>query len=394
MEETNDETFSAQIAVPKTASDGASSSAGSSSSSSSSLAFLRTGDLGFLHNSELYVSGRLKDLIIVRGRNYYPQDIEATVEACSDELRPGCVGCFVVTGDDVKDDRAGGGGGGGGGKGENVGVLAEVRDSKKVAAAAGGTGGTEELIESIRSQVMADHGLALRYVVLLEPRTVPKTTSGKIARAWCKRRFLGTEGSLEIIKNGRRDFGEGRGGGEGEEGEGEVVEEGWGGEGGEGGEGGGEKGEVRPSSPSSTSSSVGGGGGGVDPATIRSMPEPQIMEKLTTHISQIANLPKASINQAAPLTTVMDSMSVSQLKGLLESSYAVTLSDEYLFREDTTVEKLVDVVKLGYAPDDSQPPPGSGDGAVAPEGHERMTRQPPPGKGPALAPPGLCCAVS
>lgn len=61
-----------------------------------SIGYLRTGDLGFFHNSELFICGRLKDLIIVGGRNHYPQDIEATAEEITDKLRPGCSAAFTV----------------------------------------------------------------------------------------------------------------------------------------------------------------------------------------------------------------------------------------------------------------------------------------------------------
>jgi acyl-CoA synthetase (AMP-forming)/AMP-acid ligase II len=71
-----------------------------------SFGYLRTGDVGFLHNGELFICGRIKDLIIVGGRNYYPQDIEGTAQSVVDSLRPGCVAAFSVdpvgaTGDDV-----------------------------------------------------------------------------------------------------------------------------------------------------------------------------------------------------------------------------------------------------------------------------------------------------
>lgn len=76
---------------------------GENSSSNPSEGFLRTGDLGFLHNSELFVCGRLKDLIIIGGRNYYPQDLEATAEATDSRFRPGCSAAFTIdtiSGDD------------------------------------------------------------------------------------------------------------------------------------------------------------------------------------------------------------------------------------------------------------------------------------------------------
>lgn len=69
---------------------------GGNGSSNPSEGYLRTGDLGFLHNNELFVCGRLKDLIIIGGRNYYPQDLEATAEAADSRFRPGCSAAFTV----------------------------------------------------------------------------------------------------------------------------------------------------------------------------------------------------------------------------------------------------------------------------------------------------------
>jgi acyl-CoA synthetase (AMP-forming)/AMP-acid ligase II len=76
--------------------------------------YLRTGDLGFMHNDELFICGRLKDLIIVGGRNYYPQDLEATAEASSELLRPGCSAAFTI--DPTHEG------------GEQVALVAELRD--------------------------------------------------------------------------------------------------------------------------------------------------------------------------------------------------------------------------------------------------------------------------
>ncbi len=128
--------------------------------------FLRTGDLGFLHNGELFVTGRLKDLIIVRGRNHYPQDIERTVEECHPALRPGCSAAFGI-------DRDGE---------EQVVVVQEVnlKDGLDMPA----------LAQTIRQAVTMEHELHLYAVVLIEPRTIPKTSSGKIQRHLCRQEFL------------------------------------------------------------------------------------------------------------------------------------------------------------------------------------------------------------
>ena len=86
----------------------------------------------------------------------------------------------------------------------------------------------------------------------------------------------------------------------------------------------------------------------------------------------------------------MDSMSISQFKGILESEFCVDISDGYLFRDDCTLTKLVEVVKIGSAPDDDE----GGEGGEGREGGEVGGRGMKNDQGPALAPPGLCCEVS
>ncbi|MEI7782531.1 MAG: aminotransferase class I/II-fold pyridoxal phosphate-dependent enzyme, partial [Planctomycetota bacterium] len=138
--------------------------------------YLRTGDLGFFDNGELFVTGRLKDLIIVRGRNHYPQDIEHSVEAASPLVRAGSVAAFSV---DV-DGR------------ERVVVVAELergkRDSGTVAAS----------FDAIRKQLAVEHEVALEAIVMVRPNSIAKTSSGKIQRHACRRQFL--EGTLEVVE--------------------------------------------------------------------------------------------------------------------------------------------------------------------------------------------------
>jgi acyl-CoA synthetase (AMP-forming)/AMP-acid ligase II len=122
--------------------------------------YLRTGDLGFLHDGELYVSGRLKDVIIVRGANHYPQDLEWTVEDCHPAIRRGCTAAFTL----------------GGGE-ERIVVTAEVRSPESIAPDVG---------SAVRAAVAAEHGLMLHGVGLLAPRTAPRTSSGKIRRRACR----------------------------------------------------------------------------------------------------------------------------------------------------------------------------------------------------------------
>jgi acyl-CoA synthetase (AMP-forming)/AMP-acid ligase II/acyl carrier protein len=130
--------------------------------------FLRTGDLGFVHDGELYVAGRIKDVIIIRGRNHYPQDIERTIEASHPALQPGACAAFAVTVEGT----------------EQLAVAVELRRGalKSLDSAA--------VIGAIRGTVMEIHELAVRAVALLKPLTLPKTSSGKLQRHRAKSCFL------------------------------------------------------------------------------------------------------------------------------------------------------------------------------------------------------------
>jgi len=142
--------------------------------------YLRTGDLGFLHNQELFICGRIKDLIIVRGSNHYPQDLERTAEKSGvDFLRAGCSAAFAV-----------GGALAGGANTEGVVLLAEIKENVLQSK-------FHAIAESARLAISKDHGLSLSCVCLLAPRSILKTTSGKITRAGNKKAFV--EGSLKIL---------------------------------------------------------------------------------------------------------------------------------------------------------------------------------------------------
>ena len=137
--------------------------------------FLRTGDLGFIHAGQLFVTGRLKDLIIIRGLNYYPQDIERTVEKSHEALRPGCGVAFAIEGGDD----------------ERLVVVQEVerRYIKKLDA--------EAVIGAIRQSVSREHDLRVYAVVLIKTSSLPKTTSGKVQRHLCREHFI--QGSLNTV---------------------------------------------------------------------------------------------------------------------------------------------------------------------------------------------------
>ena len=142
--------------------------------------FLRTGDLGILRAGRLFVSGRIKDLLIVRGMKHHPQDVEATVEATVDSVRSGCCAAFAITA--AEDER--------------VVLAAEVDSRHEGGMAPGGT------IAHIRQAVAETHGIQLDDVVLLHPGTIPKTTSGKLQRYACRAALLA--GVLEPLERWTR----------------------------------------------------------------------------------------------------------------------------------------------------------------------------------------------
>jgi len=134
---------------------------------------LRTGDLGFVDKGELYITGRLKDLIIIRGLNYYPQDFEHTVQCSHPALRPGCGAAFSVeiTGE------------------ERLVVVQELELDHKAEIG--------EIIESIRQALAERHEAQVYAVVLVKFGSIPMTSSGKIQRRECRTRFLAH--SLEAL---------------------------------------------------------------------------------------------------------------------------------------------------------------------------------------------------
>ena len=125
-------------------------------------AFLRTGDLGLLDGGELHVTGRIKDLIIIRGRNLYPQDVEQTVERASPAVRSSCVVAFAIASDGEHDA-------------ERLGVAAEINKVQ-------GDGALEAVCAAIVAAVTDEHELAPSVVVLLPRSKLPKTSSGKVQR--------------------------------------------------------------------------------------------------------------------------------------------------------------------------------------------------------------------
>ena len=137
--------------------------------------FLRSGDLGFYRDGELFVIGRLKELIIIRGRNHYPQDIELTVEKSHPALRSSCCAAFSVEVDNE----------------ERLIITQEVEEAFLEEL------NIDEVFAAIRQAVFQEHALQVYGILLLNPGTIPKTSSNKIQRRACQTGFL--NGSLNIF---------------------------------------------------------------------------------------------------------------------------------------------------------------------------------------------------
>ncbi len=128
--------------------------------------YVRSGDLGFMHHGELFVCGRLKDMIIVRGVNRYPQDIESTVESCDPSTRSGGCAAFALT----RWDR------------EHLVIVCEVDRGRK-------SRNWDECFKDIRTAIAEEHELPPDAIVLVRSHSIPKTSSGKVQRHACKDDF-------------------------------------------------------------------------------------------------------------------------------------------------------------------------------------------------------------
>jgi acyl-CoA synthetase (AMP-forming)/AMP-acid ligase II/acyl carrier protein len=137
--------------------------------------YLRTGDLGFVQGGEVFVTGRLKDTLIIHGLNHYPQDIETSVQASHPALKRDAGAAFAVEADGA----------------ERLVVVQEVNrgDARKLDAAA--------VFGAVRLRVAENHGLACHAIVLVAPATLPKTSSGKLQRRRCRAEFL--DGTLNVL---------------------------------------------------------------------------------------------------------------------------------------------------------------------------------------------------
>lgn len=244
------------------------------------LEWLRTGDLGFVYQGELFVCGRIKDLIIVRGRNHFPQDLERTAEAAGlNKIRPGCVGAFASEDDAVV-------------------IVAELRSAATMAE-------LNQLCDSIRIAIAKEHGVAVIAICLIKERTIPKTTSGKLSRHRIRAAYL--ESALQVLH-------EWKSASVGEEEE-----------------------EVQPFANLAPST-----GKLVDmsPEEVLLQLKREVVSLLEL---QVADAAEVDANVAMQ-ELGFDSMMLTQLKGSIINVFQVEVEDEVLYDEHCTLQKVADMV--------------------------------------------------
>jgi len=278
----------------------------------SSTGYLRTGDLGFMHEGELYICGRLKDLIIIRGTNHYPQDLERTAEQSQAScIRPGCSAAFSYKSASSAS--------------EEVAYIAEIKEdvnSKQFSS----------IIEACKQAITSTHGVSVSSICLLKTRSIPKTTSGKIARAWCRRAFM--EGSLSIVA--RWD--------QGSSDEPNVVET---------------TTDLNQAQKGDNLSKQHEAEGLMEEfrendnqEQIRSLPRVDIRGKLERALilvtSQSSSPISSPVDPTIPLNSLgLDSMTLIQYKGLLERKFFCDIPDEFMFTDLATLDELSHAVKCG-----------------------------------------------
>ncbi len=136
--------------------------------------FLRTGDLGFLHDGQIYITGRIKDLIIIRGQNYYPHDLEFTAQRCHPALQPSSAAAFSVQREGI----------------EQL-ILTQEVDGRL------NPDDLKQIATRISASISETHDLHVDQIVLVKPWTIPRTTSGKIQRYLCRAAYIA--GTLQTL---------------------------------------------------------------------------------------------------------------------------------------------------------------------------------------------------
>ncbi|AVL99280.1 fatty-acid--CoA ligase [Gordonia iterans] len=147
--------------------------------------WMSTGDFGVFYDGELYITGRVKDLVIVDGRNHYPQDLESSAEEASEAIRPGFVAAFAVPANQLPAEVFAGG---------FSGLTFDADDASEqlviVAERPGKKADPQEVADAVRATIAGRHGVMVRDVLLVPNGSIPRTSSGKIARRATKAAYI------------------------------------------------------------------------------------------------------------------------------------------------------------------------------------------------------------
>ncbi|WP_454782201.1 fatty acyl-AMP ligase [Legionella sp. WA2022007384] len=150
------------------------------------IKYLRTGDLGFLYKDNLYITGRIKELIIINGKNHYPYDIEILIGSLESRLKTGCIAAFSTH---VAES-------------EQLAIVAEVKQLFPVHEC-------EEIVNKIKAAISSSFGLTPHFIALLPPKKIPKTTSGKLRRNIIKKLVTNNElNAFYVWQSGSKNYDE------------------------------------------------------------------------------------------------------------------------------------------------------------------------------------------
>jgi len=282
----------------------------------SRLQFLRTGDSGFVRNDELYFCGRIKDIIIINGLNYYPQDMEKTAETCHDALRAGCSAAFALK---QESDLS-----------ECAVLVAELKPGVPASK-------YEEIVEKIISSVSLEQGLYLTGVCLLKTKSIPKTTSGKISRAACRKAFL--DKKLSVVHQ-------------------------WD--------------DLEPAAPAPAangrSSAVSSSSASVVPAAVQNYTLAQVKQKIKAMVLEVGNLETVRTD-AVLLDVGLTSSATTELSGRLSKEFGVKIRPTMLFISPTIDDVSLRVVEL-IAANNATTAVGADDEVVAAQEAEEQEEGP------------------
>ncbi len=278
--------------------------------------FLRTGDFGFLGaDGGLFVTGRLKDLLILRGRNVYPQDLELTAEASHPGLRPGSSAAFAV---EVE--------------GEERAVVVCELDRR---AEEWGSGAAD----AVRRAVAEEHEVGVHAVVLIRAGTLPKTSSGKVQRGACRAAYLqgGLEALFQSVAGGEEEV---DGAGAAADAEGAVAD-----------------GSDRADSPDI------GDVAGLDRRALAALPEerrgPALVGWLRGRAAAACRVPVAEVAAERPLTELgLDSLAAVEVQQAVDGAFGVALQLADLLR-GASVAEIAAVVLHGARLEDGAPAAGA-----------------------------------